>query len=94
MTNKELENKLELALQGVLKSRKHIESGDLYNSIKFTVTDTVDGPKVELTANDYIKYLDKGKLLSDFFASNAFLGPYGEYMSTWISNTITNTLQG
>jgi len=92
MTNKELENKLETALQQRLKSKGYIDSGDLFNSIKFTVKDTQDGPKVELEANDYIQFLDKGKLLSDFFKSDAFLGPYGDYISSYISNTITDGL--
>jgi hypothetical protein len=93
MTNKELENKLQTALQQKLKSKGYVDSGDLLNSIKFTVTETADGPKVSLEANDYIKYLQKGKLLSDFFTSNEFLTPYGDYLSFWMSNTITNGLQ-
>jgi hypothetical protein len=93
MTNVELKNELEKALQQKLKSRNHIESGSLYNSISFSVTDTQDGPKVELSANDYIQYLDKGNFLKDFFASDAFLGPYGKYISSYISNTITDSLQ-
>ena len=92
MTNKELENKLETALQQRLKSKGYIDSGDLFNSIKFTVTETADGPKISLEANDYIKYLQKGKLLSDFFKSNEFLGPYGEYMSSYFQSTITRGL--
>jgi hypothetical protein len=92
MTNVELKNELEKALQQKLKSRGHIESGSLYNSINFTVKDTQDGPKVELEANDYIQFLDKGKFLKEFFASDAFLGPYGKYISSYISNTITDGL--
>ena len=93
MTNVELKNELEMALQRKLKSRGYIDSGSLYNSINFTVKDTADGPKIELQANDYIQFLDKGKLLSDFFKSDAFLGPYGDYISSYISNTITEDLQ-
>lgn len=92
MTNIELQNELDKALQQKLKSRNHIESGSLYNSINFTVTETADGPKVQLQANDYIQYLDKGKFLKDFFESDAFLGPYSRFMASYISNTITGSL--
>lgn len=91
MTTQELSNKLTSALKDYLKSRGYIDSGALYNSIKFIVIDNPStGLDVKLDAEEYIKYLDDGKLLDKFFALDSVGAILSQYIDEYISNMIDN----
>lgn len=65
MTQQQLNNSLTSQLKDFLRKRKHIESGDLYKSIKVSSDANLN---FKLNAYEYIQYLDDGTFLSDFFA--------------------------
>jgi hypothetical protein len=66
MNNRELEVYLTSELKKYIKDKGYISTGDLYNSIQFRVTNTPE-LKVDLNSEEYINYLEKGKLLDNFF---------------------------
>jgi len=66
MTTQVLSSKITIGLKKYLKSLGHIDSGDLYKSINTKVT---LNPNLIIKINglEYIKYLDDGKLLENYF---------------------------
>ena len=66
MNNRELEVYLTSELKRYIKDKGYVSSGDLYNSIQFRVTNTPE-LKIDLDSEPYINYLEKGKLLDNFF---------------------------
>lgn len=92
MTINNLKNKLDDSLKKRIKSEGYYSSGKLYNSINFIVKETPDGPSVQLDALEYIQFLENGRFLKRYFSSDDFMRPYGEYMASYVTSTITNSL--
>lgn len=86
MATQELSNKLTSALKDYLKSRGYIDSGKLYNSIKFTVSDNPFD--IKLDAEPYIKYLDNGKLVDNFFNLESTTDILLEYFLSSVEDTL------
>jgi hypothetical protein len=92
MTINNLKNKLDDSLKKRIKSEGYYASGKLFNSINFIVKEGPDGPSITLDALEYIQYIDNGKFIKGYFASNDFLDPIKEYLASYVSNTITSSL--
>lgn len=93
MTTNELENKLTNELKTYLKQQGYVDSGKLVASIKFTVKDSPStGLEIDLDANDYIKYLDKGQLLDKFFAQSKIIDLVITYGSDKINDILESSL--
>lgn len=87
MTTQELSNKLTSSLKDFIKARGYIDSGKLYDSIKFSVTDNPStGLDIKLDAEEYIIYLDKGTLLDDFFSLDSTLDLFNQYIIQMLDN--------
>jgi hypothetical protein len=83
MTNIELANRLTSELKAYLKASGHVDSGALYNSIKFTVSENPFD--IKLDAEKYIEYLDDGKFLDKFFAQEKITNLFVDYFNSKIS---------
>ena len=90
MTTNELANRLTSELKAYLKQRGYIDSGKLFNSIKFTVTDNPFD--IKLDAEPYIVYLDNGKLLDNFFNQAKISELFAQYLVEKIDELIGASL--
>ena len=61
-----LTEKFKRDLISVLRHSGHASSGKLENSIKFSVVKEHNGFTLQFSSLNYIKYLDRGDLLSEF----------------------------
>jgi hypothetical protein len=89
MTANDLANKLTSLLKSYIKQRGFVASGKLLSSINFTITPPPNFD-IKLEAEEYIQYLDKGKLLDDFFATQAVSDAIDEYLVTLIDDLANN----
>jgi len=69
MTLQELNTQLTSLLKSYIKSKGYVSSGKLVNSIQFTATDSNE-LDISFNAQNYILYLEKGKLMQNFFDSS------------------------
>ena len=91
MTTKQLDNKLTSLLKKYIKVNGFYNTGKLYKSINFKVTDSPSlGLKVMLDVLPYLWYLDDGKLLDKFFAQPVVIDLFIEYASSKIDDIIEN----
>ena len=67
MTIEKLNSSLTSLLKSYIKKMGYVDSGKLLNSIDFNCVDNKSGFQVNLNAEDYILYLEKGELLNNFF---------------------------
>jgi hypothetical protein len=63
---KELADKFKKDLIDFIKKKGHSLTGKLEKSISFSFKKNLDKYSLELTCNEYILYLDKGKFLEQF----------------------------
>jgi len=56
---KEIANDLTDLFKRIIKDKKLIETGRLYNSIKFTAVENSSGINFQLSAVDYFKFIDE-----------------------------------
>lgn len=69
MTLQELNETLTKILKQFIKDREHIDTGAMYKSIKFKCTYSSEaGIRIKFSSKYYIKYLEEGTFVSDFFA--------------------------
>lgn len=61
------ETRLTYLLKQWIDEGDHIITGDLYASIRFVIYENNDNLKIELVAEDYLKYLDKGMFIDRFY---------------------------
>lgn len=83
-----LAKELDKLLKDYIKKEGYYDSGNLYKSIKFTVSDKNGTPKISLEANDYIQYLDNGMFLDNFFEQSNVQQIIAEYMVDSITKSI------
>lgn len=89
MTAQDLSNKLTSLLKSYIKSRGYVSSGKLVDSIKFTITPPPNFD-IKLEAEEYIQYLDKGKLLDNFLSTQEVSDAVDAYLITLIDNLANN----
>lgn len=77
MTIQEFTSKLNDDLRSYLKTRSHIDSGKLYNSINFKMSNSNE---LTLDAEEYIVYLDDGKFLPSYLNSDSFNNILNQYL--------------
>lgn len=66
MTLQQLNTKLSANLRTYIRVLDHIDTGDLYKSIKFNCTYDTQ-LNIKLKSMSYIVYLDEGEFIYDFF---------------------------
>lgn len=89
---KEFEVNLKKDLQELLIKKGHVDSGDLLKSIQVTYKSNSNGKfHLELTANEYIKYLDKDNFLKDYLkkATDTFIKKLATEITKDIANSLT-----
>jgi hypothetical protein len=59
---------IERQLKAFIKERDHIDTGSLYNSIKVNINFNDGDIDIEMIANDYLVYLDKGDFIREFLS--------------------------
>jgi hypothetical protein len=89
MTANDLANKLTSLLKSYIKQRGFVASGKLLSSINFTITPPPNFD-IKLEAEEYIQYLDKGKLLDDFLSTQAVSDTIEEYINSLIDELGNN----
>ena len=65
MTGNELASRLTRALKRYITDKDYIDTGRLLASVDFTVTENPFD--IQLDSEDYIIYLEQGRLLENFF---------------------------
>jgi hypothetical protein len=89
MTTKQFDRKATELLKLFIKENGYVSSGSLLKSIKFTSTVDNQGKfDVNLEANSYIEYLEKGNFLPRFFKSTSFLGLYETFIGDMIEKDL------
>lgn len=84
----ELNKELAVALKDWIVENEHIDTGDMFRSVKFNCIDSDNGVKVKLSSKHYIKYLQDGKFISDFFKSKEFKTLVSSYTRSKIMKKI------
>lgn len=79
MTTQDLNSRLEIALKDYLALNDFISTGNLYDSIKFNSTWIDEHLDINLSALEYIEYLDEGNLVDDFFNLENTLGIIADF---------------
>lgn len=79
MTTTELANGLTALLKKYIKDNGYYSSGKLYKSISYKISDDAGGLSIDLTAREYIYYLDDGKLLNKFYSTKEVVDLFMEY---------------
>lgn len=83
-------DRLENLLKEELRNQDFIDSGALLDSIEFKMEVTPLGVEIELGANDYIKYLDNGIFIEDFFNSPQVNQILEEASDAWVESQLEN----
>jgi hypothetical protein len=89
-----LNKELDEALIKYIKDEGFVASGSLVKSIKFKCKydKNLMDLKMEFEANDYIKYLDDGKLIDKFLETKECLSLIEEFMAVKIQEFFTDSL--
>ena len=83
-------NQLTNLLKESIVSNGYVNSGSLLDSVEFTSEVTAQGLSIQLEANDYIKYLDNGKFIEDFFNNPQVNQILEEAATAWIESKLEN----
>lgn len=83
-------DRLENLLKEEIRNQDFINSGSLLDSIEFRMEVTSLGVAIELGANDYIKYLNDGKFIEDFFNSPQVADVIREAADAWVESQLEN----
>lgn len=67
MTNDDFATRMTTLLKAYVKAEGAVDTGALYNSIKFSFNSNND---LTLNAEPYIKYLDGGELIANFLKTS------------------------
>jgi len=93
MTLSQFNSTLTAELKKYIKQRGYVSSGKMLNSIRFTSVDGPDGVvDIKFDTEDYIKYLDNGTFLDDFFKQKVVLDTIGEYEADKLAKALENLL--
>ena len=90
MTVSKLNKELEKALIKFIKDEGFVATGSLIKSIKFKCKydKKLLDLKIEFESNDYIKYLDDGKLIDNFLETKECLSIIEGFMSDSITGSL------
>ena len=93
MTIQELNTQLDKALRAYIKQRDHILTGALYRSVMFDCDQQEEGVQIRFSAKYYIKFLEHGVFVKDFFALPTTQAILNSYASEYIDKIIAEELQ-
>lgn len=82
------EYRFSVLLQNAIEAAPHIDTGALYRSIMFIITEYSGGLDVQLLSEYYIIFLDHGTFLEEFYESIEFT----ELMKEMVTEYITTKL--
>lgn len=83
-------NQLTNLLKEQIISNDYVNSGSLLDSVNFISEITAQGLSIQLEANDYIKYLDNGRFIEDFFNSSEVNQIMEDAVTAWIESKLEN----
>lgn len=83
-------NQLTNLLKQEIISKDFVNSGSLLDSVNFTSEVTAQGLSIQLEANDYIKYLDNGMFMEDFFNNPQVEQIIEEAVTAWVESQLEN----
>lgn len=90
MTTNELAIELEKITKNIIKALGYIDSGALINSIKYNVSNINGKLNIKLESLEYIKYIDKGKIISAINNSNDIANVIAKYEAKYIESLFKN----
>ena len=67
MTIEDLNTRLDVAMRRFIKERDHILTGAMYRSVMFDCQQTETGLRLKFSAAYYMKFLDHGEFINDFW---------------------------
>lgn len=79
MTIAELNTRLDANLRAFIKLRDHILTGAMYRSVMFDCSEIETGLQLRFSSMYYIKFLDHGEFINDFYnleSTNAIITDY------------------
>lgn len=88
MTIRELNKALDKALRAYIKKRKHILTGALYRSVLFDCTFTEGNLKLKFSSMYYIKFLEHGDFVNDFYNLNSTNEIIRDFMVSYVESLI------
>jgi hypothetical protein len=88
MTLAELNTKLDVALRAYIKKRKHILTGALYKSVMYNCTFENEALQLRFNSRYYVKFLEHGEFLNDFYNLDSTNEILTEFISGMIEELI------
>lgn len=88
MTLTELDTKLDYLLRKRLEDKKHVITGNLKRSVMFECQLTDNELKVRFKSLFYMKFLEHGDFIYEFFQLQSTRDPIDEFMRDFILNNI------
>lgn len=86
MNIQDTNNQLTASLKALIIKRKHNDTGKLLNTLRVKLID--DGVKLTLNINaqDYLKFVDEGKLLNEYIKAPSTKKIIGAYVKAKLIN--------
>lgn len=85
MTIEDLNQKLDAAMRRFIKERNHILTGAMYRSVMFDCAETESGLSLRFSAMYYMKFLDYGEFINDFWELPSTLAIIEDYIADKIT---------
>lgn len=88
MTLQQLNKALDKELRAYIRKRNHILTGALYKSVLFNCTFTGGNLRLKFSSMYYIKFLEYGEFVNDFYNLDNTNDIIREFLVSYIEETI------